>query len=1113
MATQAEQEETPPRSCTEASCPSPESSLSWCLVQLNRTSPRADALTGPDPRPSREADKRLRAGQWRALVAIRTHHIKGGSSRIGRYQAQGGLPPLLAILRRPESSRKILDLTLSILANCCTEKETRAEVRRLDGVSLVVEVLKRHASVETVENRAARALGNLAMDPEGSAQIHSAGGVPPLLLCLSLSSSPSSPSSPSVVPPPPPTASSSMLERAQSAARALFYLSDSPSNRLSLLSQGALPALALFLAPEYPLGLRRACLRALHELTRGCGAECAREVSVSGVLSQLGPLASGDGGGALEELALKTLANLCSQGCLRPLVGSLGVIPKFTEEAKKDPLKSSVLFKALCLCCKEAVNRVKVKESGGLEVLIGFLSAYQNHPLTRLAILACVDFVYDEVALEQLQELGLVPLLVARLVDLARGDDAKMDAGLSASSQCSELSSCFDSFDFPPPEGSRKEEAGKEQGSSSFLSLRSWLLSEGFISSEVELMRSPWGSEGDSGSPYSSYSPSSSSSCSSSPSPLAPADVSSSPAQPKPVSSPSARPKPCRLSVSASPCPLPATCTSTPQPKPPVSPCKVSSPPRKRARTSSLSSSSSSRLSLVSLEAPPAIPKTPVYQHPYHPEPWAPESPILLLLSRFSHATDPSGALITAPVFSALLYYLTQHSEPSGRCCRMLVRISCNLNCLQPLVRTGAVALIRHRLCLREQNRTGEKERQSDRVKAKIRQLGQGLLNNLRVQSETGFGSGVLTHMVLSGSESDKLHCVLSLPLITSNRVLLKKLLLDSGGLISALEPLVCLDGAEDEDDGADKCRTFLSAWICPPEQACASRYHSLYASLLIGCLSSLLAGSKVEPDRRESPGASEDQQQDSPESSSCPCPYLTSSHDLNFLLDDGSLLPASRGVVSGEVGVAEVESEYFRALLRGRFDEAQSSSGDAVHIRDVSRGMLLPVLHYLHGCRMTGNGDGAGRCLVLSSLLSGGLMRHAVFHKTPLAEVMMGANRFLVPGLQRTAEDLCVSVLSSLASEVDLSKPLSAQKRHRAPNTVDEDGEDGTLRSVLPQAYWFSQRYSYSRLGLSCLSILLRPQLPPSVSSDCLLRLVRQADSTESLRRDLLSLAAAALS
>lgn len=271
------------------------------------------------------------------------------------------------------------------------------------------------------------------------------------------------------------------MECLQSAARALIYLSDTPANRLLLLSQGALASLALFIAPEYPLALRRASLRALHELTRGCSTECAREMSRSGALTQLGVLASGECGRHLEELALKTLANLCSQGCLRPLVGSLGVIQKFAEEVKKDPLKSGVFFKALCLCCREAVNRAKIKESGGLEVLISFLSAHQNHPLTRFAFLACVDFVYDESALEQLQELGLVPLLIRRLVELAQGEEltaGRMDTSLSFSSPCSELmTSCFDSFDFSALEGNKREDVNKDQtsGSSSFLSLRSVL--------------------------------------------------------------------------------------------------------------------------------------------------------------------------------------------------------------------------------------------------------------------------------------------------------------------------------------------------------------------------------------------------------------------------------------------------------------------------------------------------------------------------------------------------------------------------------------------------------------------------------------------------------------
>uniref|UniRef100_A0A8C0Y6S0 Armadillo repeat containing 5 n=1 Tax=Cyprinus carpio carpio TaxID=630221 RepID=A0A8C0Y6S0_CYPCA len=865
----------------------PESSLTWCLAQLSKTRTLADShssgltgavnkiVTGGDK--ARDADKRLKAGQWRALLAIRTQHIKGGGGRIARYQSQGGLPPLLDLLRRPESSRKFLDLALSILANCCTERQTRLEVRKLDGISVVVDVLRRNVSVETVQNRAARALGNLAMDPEGSAEVHSAGGVPLLLLCLSLSPPPSSPSSPT----PAPELCAPKVECVQSAARALVYLSDTPANRLLLLSQGALPSLALFIAPEYPLGLQRASLRAIHELTRGCSTECAREMSRSGALTQLGVLASGEGCRPLEELALKTLANLCSQGCLRPLVGSLGVIQKFAEEVKKDPLKSGVFFKALCLCCREAVNRAKVKESGGLEVLISFLSAHQNHPLTRFAILACVDFVYDESALEQLQELGLVPLLIKRLVELTHGEEpaaGKIDASLSSGSACSELmTSCFESFDFSALEGNKREDVSKDQmsGSSSFLSLRSWLVSEGLISSEGELTESPCGNDDD-----------------------------------------------------------------------------------------------------------------------------------------------------------------------------------------------------------------------------------------------------------------------------------------------------------DDEDRQSDKCWAFLAGWLHPLEQPSPLRFKSLYVSLLIGCLSSLLSSSKEDRKNCSIDCQTRTQTTQFLDNKSQPqqnqsCPYLKASHDLTFLLDDGTLLLANHEAVTGEDGAKDVGSEYFRALLMGGFGEAQKAKGEAIRIKDVNTGMLSPVLHYLHGCRWSdGNKDRMSKhdtnCLVLSSLASHGLLRpqdedescsleEKVFQKTPLAEVMIGACRFLVPGLQRSAEELSVDLLYSVIrsltkhccskngmeagsvckgpegspqlTKTEVSKcskqhsKCSQSSKQVASSSLYSDTEAAWLRSLLPQVYWFSQRYSYLRLGQACLSILLRPQglhpapLQPSLSTDCFLRLAQEADCAEGLRQDILNLIKTALS
>lgn len=1201
---------------SEASTTLPESSLTWCLAQLSKSSLLADSgLTGADNKgaaggdKARDADKRLKAGQWRALVAIRTQHIKGGGSRIARYQSRGGIPPLLDLLRRPESSRKFVDLALSILANCCTEKGTRLQVRKLDGVSVVVDVLKRNVSVETVQNRAARALGNLAMDPEGSSEVHSAGGVPLLLLCLSVS------------PPPPPSSPSSVtpaselcapkVECVQSAARALVYLSDTPANRLLLLSQGALPALAQFISPEYPAGLQRASLRALHELTRGCSAECAREMSRSGALTQLGVLASGEDGRPLEELALKTLANMCSQGSLRPLVGSLGVIQKFAEEVKKDPLRSSVFFKALCLCCREAVNRAKVKESGGLEVLISFLSAHQNHPLTRFAFLACVDFVYDESALEQLQELGLVPLLIKRLVELAQGEEpntGKMDASLASSSPCSELMiSCFDSFDFSALEGNKREDVSKDQtaGSSSFLSLRSWLVSEGLISSEGELTECPSGPDVFGGSPQSSVS--------SSPLLTHCPDLSLTPTLRPPHFSPSSRSKltrPASSSAPVSPRNIPGSpsstqpsCTSTPQneqpssvTKPsttPSSPPQISSPPRKRLRAASSSSSSSytsfssflsssSRSTVVSIETPPMMSKPPIFNHPYHPEVWAPESPILLLLSRFSHAPDPSTALINTSVFSGLLYYLTQHHDPSGRCFRMLGRLSCNPNCLQALVRTGAVALIRQKLCVRG-DEAGGTDRQSEKVKGKITQLGLGLLSNLRVQSESGFGTGVLTHIMLSGSESDKLYCVLSLPLVNSNRVLLKKLLLDSGGLAAALELIdYHSEDVDDNEDGqSDKCRTFLAGWLPPQEQVSSLRSKSLYASLLIGCLSSLLSAFKEDrkncsTDCRTTTEATQILHNKSQLQQNQPCPYQKATHNLTFLLDDGTLLKANHEALTGEEGDSGVGSEYFRALLMGGFGEAQKDKAEPIQIKDVKKGMLLPVLHYLHGCRWTdGNEDDEKskqdtHCLVLSSLVSTGFAgpqdqsAEREFMKSSLAQVMIGACRFLVPGLQQAAEDLCVGLLYSfvrrlttfsslnktttMTSEMDkagtvskgpeglqqmsktepskcfkqqskCSKLVLPSSTSSSSSCSDRDNEGFCLRFLLPQVYWFSQHYSYLRLGQACLSVLLQPQgvclppLQPSLSTECFLRLAQEADCAEGLKQDILNLVKTALS
>lgn len=259
---------------------------------------------------------------------------------------------------------------------------------------------------------------------------------------------------------------------------------------------------------------------------------------------------------------------------------------------------------------------------------------------------------------------------------------------------------------------------------------RSWLLSEGLISSEGELLDGS-GVDADWGSPQGPAAAAASPQTSS-PNPFSSPALKNSSSSSSSVSAPSKKAAVSSSSSSSgSITDPPPSNVSTPQTRhasssgsspdhptqTPVPPTKFS--PQKRRRAQSAASTAQ-----VALESPPPAPRPAAYQHPYHPEPWTSESPILLLLSRFSHAGDPSAALISSGVVSGLLFYLTRHQDPSGRCFRLLGRLSCNPNCLQPLVRTGSVSLIRHHLCLRDERPEGP-GRQTDRVRAKVKQLGE----------------------------------------------------------------------------------------------------------------------------------------------------------------------------------------------------------------------------------------------------------------------------------------------------------------------------------------------------------------------------------------------------
>lgn len=211
----------------------------------------------------------------------------------------------------------------------------------------------------------------------------------------------------------------------------------------------------------------------------------------------------------------------------------------------------------------------------------------------------------------------------------------------------------------------------------------------------------------------------------------------------------------------------------------------------------------------------------------------------------------------------------------------------------------------------------------------------------------------------------------------------------------------------------------------------------SLYFSLLTGCLSALM--SSIKPDRvvkNPGPIVTGETNGDAPPPVKKPrlvdtCPYGDWDFDLVLLLDDGTRVAANREAVAGAGRSDGTGSEYFRVLLTGGFGEARGDAAEPICIRDVGAGLLLPVLHYLHGCRL----GGTPRCRVLDSLVHDGLVAcrdgtrtpsGVDFQKTPLGEAMIGACRFLVNELQRELEDVFVSFLWSRSTT---HKQTSAEK------------------------------------------------------------------------------------
>ena len=107
--------------------------------------------------------------------------------------------------------------------------------------------------------------------------------------------------------------------------------------------------------------------------------------------------------------SMTILVNLSQHSKLRPKLGNAGFVPAFVNRLQKydttlSPKQFNNCVYALCLYCEESVNRLKLRELGGLQFFVSLLSSdIPLHVGVHKKVLgSLIRFGYDNISMKVL---------------------------------------------------------------------------------------------------------------------------------------------------------------------------------------------------------------------------------------------------------------------------------------------------------------------------------------------------------------------------------------------------------------------------------------------------------------------------------------------------------------------------------------------------------------------------------------------------------------------------------------------------------------------------------------------------------------------------------------
>ncbi len=116
-----------------------------------------------------------------------------------------------------------------------------------------------------------------------------------------------------------------------------------------------------------------------------------------------------------------------------------------SRDKKKNSMKDKLnLVNALGLCCNESVNRLKIREKGGLELILELLNDVKFEVIHNRLLSALVCFLYDDPSLHILLKNDMIVTLLRQLRRVAKlGQEPEKDWSIEAlePDKCTELGS------------------------------------------------------------------------------------------------------------------------------------------------------------------------------------------------------------------------------------------------------------------------------------------------------------------------------------------------------------------------------------------------------------------------------------------------------------------------------------------------------------------------------------------------------------------------------------------------------------------------------------------------------------------------------------------------